>query len=76
MLNETKRNRHLRKIDLVIMKFDTFREFQTKAEMDLRQSQMDGYIGGLYRGLQYAKEVRLCAETPIEIEDDISDEVF
>ena len=44
--------------------------------MDLRQSQMDGYIGGLYRGLQYAKEVRLSAETPIEIEDDSYDEVF
>ena len=44
--------------------------------MDLRQCQMDGYIHGLYRGLQYAKEVRLSAETPIEIEDDSSDEVF
>ena len=58
------------------MKFDTCRDFQTKAEMDLRQTQMDVYIGGLYRGLQYAKEVRLSAETPIEIEDDSSDEVF
>ncbi len=58
------------------MKFDTFCGFQTNAEMDLRQSQMDVYIGGLSRGLQYAKEVRLSAETPIEIQDESSDEVF
>ncbi len=44
--------------------------------MELRKNQKDVYICGLYRGLLYAKEVRLSGETPIEIEDDISDEVF